>query len=79
MPSANARQIISVERAMGLFHEETVQHWFLGWSWFMWFWNVFYGTFHFIVPIAVLLTCSTGFPIAIDNGATRSPPPLPWP
>ena len=52
---AHARQVISVERAIGLFHEETVQHWFLGWSWFMWFWNVFYGTFHFIVTIAVLL------------------------
>ena len=52
---SHARQVISVERAIGLFHEETVQHWFLGWSWFMWFWNVFYGTFHFIVPITVLL------------------------
>ena len=51
----NARQIIRVERAIGLFHEETVQHWFLGWSWFMWFWNMFYGTFHFLVTIAVLL------------------------
>lgn len=52
---ANARQVIRIERAVGLFHEETVQGWFLGWSWFMWFWNVFYGTFHFVVTIAVLL------------------------
>ena len=51
----HARQMIEVERAIGLFHEETVQHWFLGWSWFMWFWNVFYGTFHFVVTIAALL------------------------
>jgi hypothetical protein len=51
----NARQMIELERAIGLFHEETVQHWFLDWSWFMRFWNVFYGTFHFIVPIAALL------------------------
>jgi hypothetical protein len=59
---AHARQVISVERAIGLFHEETVQHWFLGWSWFMWFWNVFYGTFHFAVTIAVLLYLFNRFP-----------------
>ena len=51
----HAREMIRIERAIGLFHEETVQQWFLGWSWFMWFWNVFYGTFHFVVTIAVLL------------------------
>ncbi|TML15246.1 MAG: phosphatase PAP2 family protein [Actinobacteria bacterium] len=52
---AHAQDIIRVERSVGLFHEETVQHWFLGWSRFMWFWNVFYGTFHFIMTIAVLI------------------------
>src|SRR6188472_1877667 len=48
---AHAQEVIRIERALGLFHEQTVQHWFLGWSWFMWFWNVFYGTFHFVVTI----------------------------
>ena len=52
---AHAQEMIKIERAIGLFHEETVQQWFLGWSWFMWFWNVFYGTFHFVVTIAVLV------------------------
>ncbi|MEO8692174.1 MAG: phosphatase PAP2 family protein [Acidimicrobiales bacterium] len=51
----HAQQVIRLERAVGLFHEQTVQGWFLGWSWFMWFWNVFYGTFHFVVTIAALL------------------------
>src|SRR5690242_9277189 len=47
----HAQEVIKLEKAVGLFHEETIQHWFLDWSWFMRFWNVFYGTFHFIVPI----------------------------
>jgi hypothetical protein len=51
----HAEQMIELEKTIGLFHEETVQRWFLDWSWFMRFWNVFYGTFHFIVPIAALL------------------------
>src|SRR5437016_11118833 len=51
---AHAQDIIRVERSVGLFHEETVQHWFLGWSPFMWICNVFYGTFHFIMSFGVL-------------------------
>ena len=51
----HAHTVIRLERDVGLFHEQTVQHWFLGWSWFIWFWNVFYGTFHFAVTIVALL------------------------
>ncbi len=45
----NAKEIISLERALGLFHEETMQDLFGSSDAFLWFWNVFYGTFHFIV------------------------------
>ena len=29
---AHAQEVIRIERTLGLFHEQTVQHWFLGWS-----------------------------------------------
>jgi hypothetical protein len=51
----NAERIIDIERALGLFHEETIQDLFLQWPWFIQFWNVFYGTFHFVVTIGVLI------------------------
>ncbi|MBK5223882.1 MAG: phosphatase PAP2 family protein [Acidimicrobiia bacterium] len=47
--------IIDIERALGLFHEESIQGFFLGWRVFIQFWNVFYGTFHFAVTIGVLI------------------------
>ena len=53
----NARRMISVERAVGLYHEETIQEWFLGASWFVKALNVFYGSFHFIVTTAALVWC----------------------
>ena len=52
---ANALDVISLERALGIYHEASVQGLFLDWPWFLWWWNVFYGTFHFIVPIVVLV------------------------
>lgn len=51
----NAERVIDVELAMGLFHEETVQQWFLPYDWFIQFWNVFYGTAHFVVTLAVFV------------------------
>lgn len=49
----NAELIIRWEDAIGLYHESTIQAWFLPYTWFIQFWNVFYGTAHFIVTIAV--------------------------
>ncbi len=51
----NANDVIRIERAVGLFHEQSIQSWFLDWDWFMWAWNVFYGTFHFVVTIFTLV------------------------
>ncbi|MFN3218330.1 MAG: phosphatase PAP2 family protein [Acidimicrobiales bacterium] len=51
---ANANRIIDIEEAVGLYFEPTVQGWFLGWEWFLRFWNIFYGTLHFVVtPVAL--------------------------
>jgi hypothetical protein len=51
----HAKQMIAVERFLGTFHEETVQEWFLSQEWFISFWNVFYGTFHFVVTAFALI------------------------
>jgi hypothetical protein len=45
----NARTIIDAERALNLYVEESVQEAFLGWRWFIQAWNLYYGTFHFVV------------------------------
>jgi hypothetical protein len=51
----NARHVIRWERAVGLFHEETIQRWFLSWRHFIQFWNVYYGSAHFIVTATALI------------------------
>ncbi|MGI9600597.1 MAG: phosphatase PAP2 family protein [Acidimicrobiales bacterium] len=58
----NAELVIDIEQALGSFHEEEIQSWFLDWDWFLWFWNVFYGTFHFGVTIFALVWLYRRFP-----------------
>lgn len=58
----NARTVIAIERAVGLFHEEGIQDLFLGNRRFMQFWNVYYGTFHFAVTIFAMVWTYRRFP-----------------
>jgi hypothetical protein len=51
----HAKQIIGWERALGTYHEETIQDWLLPYEWFIAFWNVFYGTAHFAVTVFALV------------------------
>lgn len=51
----NALRVIRWERAIGLFHEETIQEWFLPYEGFIQFWNTFYGTAHFIVTVGAFV------------------------
>lgn len=51
----NAMKVIRVERAMGLFHEESIQQWFLPYKWFLQVMNTYYGTAHFAVTIGVFI------------------------
>ena len=51
----NAERVIRLERALGLYHEETIQDFFLGTRWFIQFWNVYYGTAHFFVTLIVFI------------------------
>jgi len=51
----NARQMIDVERFVGLYVEADIQSWFIGWDFFIRFCNIFYGTLHFVVTLGALL------------------------
>ncbi len=51
----NAVRVIRWETALNLFHEQTVQAWFLPYKWFIQFWNTYYGTMHFIVTLGVFI------------------------
>ena len=58
----NALRVIDVERALGLFVEPDIQAAFLGWPGFIRLWNVFYGTFHFVVTAGVMIFLFRRFP-----------------
>ena len=51
----HAKQMISIERAVGLYHEESLQDVFLGADGFIQFWNIFYGTAHFVVTVFAIV------------------------
>lgn len=53
----HAHDVITVERHFGLFFEPHLQHWYLGLPHhgFIRFWNVYYGSFHFLVPVLILI------------------------
>ena len=59
---ANALEVIRAEEALHIYVEEEVQEAFLGWRWFIELWNVFYGTFHFVVTIVALVLLFRRFP-----------------
>jgi PAP2 superfamily len=52
----NATSVIDFERLVGLFHEESIQEWFLlGPRWLIQAANTFYGTAHFVITLGVFL------------------------
>ncbi len=55
MAFRNARRIIDLEELAGLYHERVIQHAFLRFDTLMSIWNLFYGTFHFIITVGVLV------------------------
>jgi membrane-associated phospholipid phosphatase len=58
----HATWIIRIERDLGIFREQTIQAWFLGWRAFIQFWNLYYGTFHFVVTAFALVWLFVRFP-----------------
>lgn len=51
----HAVRVIQVEHWLHIFREQTIQAWFIGWRVFIEFWNLYYGSVHFIVTIGVLV------------------------
>ncbi len=58
----NALVVIDVEKTLGLYFEEWIQARFIDWDGFLVFWNVFYGSFHFIVTIFAMVFLFVRFP-----------------
>ena len=50
-----AGSVIELERALHIFHERTIQSWFLGWHLFLQLCNLYYGLVHFAATLIVLL------------------------
>ncbi len=51
----NAERVLRTEIWLHMYHEQTVQSWFLPYRLFIQFWNVYYGTAHFIVTLGVFV------------------------
>jgi hypothetical protein len=51
----HAKQIVAAERFLHLYWERDVQKAFLHVDWFIAFWNIYYGTVHFVVPVVALV------------------------
>ena len=70
----HARRIIDIETVLRLYHEETIQSWFVtatpaglqyafsGAQQFLQLWNVFYGTFHFALTAGAMVWMFIRFP-----------------
>jgi hypothetical protein len=52
---SHARSMIAVERDLFIYHERAMQHAVVGWHTFIRFWNIYYGTAHFVVTAGVML------------------------
>ena len=52
---ANAERVLAVERFFGVAFERTVQEMALRADWVAAFWNLWYGTVHFVAPVAGLI------------------------
>ena len=59
---SNALDEINVERALGIFHEAAIQHEVLAYPDLISAANLFYGTAHFLAPIALLFVVFFWFP-----------------
>src|SRR5947208_3508505 len=58
----HAKQVIAIERFFGMFREAAVQRQFLSNHLFIQFWDIYYGTVHFVVPVVALIWLWRRFP-----------------
>jgi hypothetical protein len=59
----HAQQVVDAEKFLGLYHEHSLQHAFIHVDWFMAFWNIWYGTIHFVMPVVVLVWLYRKMPV----------------
>lgn len=52
---SNASWIVRAERRIYLFHEQAIQHLFLGARWLIRLMNIYYGTLHFAITVGLLV------------------------
>ncbi|MEP6623588.1 MAG: phosphatase PAP2 family protein [Acidimicrobiia bacterium] len=48
--------VVRWERAVALYQEHRIQQAFISWGPFLTFWNIYYGTIHFVMPVVALVT-----------------------
>lgn len=60
----HAHDVIEIQKRLGLFFEPELQEWYLGLPGhgLIKFWNIYYGSLHFIVPAVVLIWLFRRFP-----------------
>jgi hypothetical protein len=58
----HASQVIHLEQWLGIFQEARIQRWFLGNHKIIEFWDIWYGTIHFVVPPLALFFLYRRFP-----------------
>jgi hypothetical protein len=51
----HAKQVVDIERFLGTYQERRIQRAFLDWRPFISFWNILYGTIHFVMPVVALV------------------------
>ncbi len=51
----HAKEVIAFEKALGSFHEKAIQDAFINWHGFIKFWDIFYGSAHFLVTIVAIV------------------------
>jgi len=54
-PFHHALQVVRLEQAVGLFREAAIEHWFLPSHLAIQFFDLYYGTVHFVVPPVALI------------------------
>ncbi len=51
----HAVQVVDAEKFLGIYRERSIQQAFVSADWFMAFWNIYYGTIHFVMPVVSLV------------------------
>jgi hypothetical protein len=59
----HARDVVDAEKLLGIYQEHRIQQWFIDWHPFISFWNIYYGTIHFVMPVVALVVLYHSFPV----------------